>query len=206
MRATIGYEDRLFLRGGYQRVRLGGSGVVNGPAQMAGYTLQPGSPTDTSMRFDFFEVGLQYNIMNQTDLKLGLLVEPKIMNYRARVSAFGQRGNTGPYVPFYEKEEEILVVPLVGINTELRPFDWLALRAEVLAMRLTSTGWLPGLDGDLTSYDWQVGLSLYIDEPLAITGGYRSTSFDMELSESGVRKTKLDLKFSGWFVALDLKF
>ena len=206
LKVLLGYRDAIFIRGGYQKIRFSGGGVVNGPGDFAGYTLDPGSPTDTSTRFDFFEVGLQWNIIRSNELKLGLLVEPKIMNFRVRVDAFGQRGVSGPPVPFYEKEEEVLLIPLAGLTAELRPFDWLALRGEVKAMRLTSAGWLPGLDGDLTSYDWEVDLSFHFGDSVAITGGYRATKFDMELAESGVRKTKADLKFSGWYASLDLRF
>lgn len=207
LRTLIGYKGALYIRGGYQRMRLQGNAFINQPTAFAGYTLQTGSATDTSTRFDFFEVGVQYNFVNSTAFKLGVLLEPKIVNFRARVTGVGQEGNTGPFVPFREKEEEIIPVPLIGLSAELKPFDWLGLRGEAKGLKLPNADNLGlGIDGDVTAFDWEASLAIYLGDAFAVTGGYRSLMFDFEFDQSGQRRVETDLKFSGWFAALDLKF
>ena len=206
-RAMVGYRGSLYLRGGYQELGFRGGGATGRTVQFAGYTIAPGTFVDTSAKFDYFEVGLQYNLINSEDLKLGLLAEPKLMNLRLRLSGSGQEGTSGPVVPFYEKEAEFVVMPLLGLAVELRPFDFLGLRGEVKGLAIPNADALGlGVDGDLRAVDAEIGVSLYLDDAIALTGGYRLLKFDLELEEGRPREVDVEAEFHGWFAALDLRF
>jgi len=207
VRALLGYRGSFYLRLGYQELRFDGNSMATAPIEFAGYTIQANTPVDTSNRFDYFEVGVQYNLINTEDFKLGILAEPKIMNMRLRVSGIGQEGSSGPAVPFCEKEEEVFAIPLVGVSVQLRPFDFLGIRGELKGLRIPNAEHLGmEIEGDVTAVDYEVAASLYFGDSFALTGGYRGLKFDIELEQSSSRNVDVDLEFRGWFAGLDLMF
>jgi hypothetical protein len=206
-RAMVGYRGSLYLRGGYQELGFRGGTSVDRAFQFAGYTIPASTFVDTSASFDYFEAGLQYNLINSEDLKLGFLAEPKFMNLRIRVSGSGQEGTTGPVVPFYEKEEEFVIMPLLGLTLELRPFDFLGIRGEVKGLAIPNADALGlGVEGDLRAVDAEIGASFYLDDAIALTGGYRLFKFDFELEDGHPRSVDAKAEFQGWFAAIDLRF
>ncbi|MBN2492725.1 MAG: hypothetical protein JXQ29_17895, partial [Planctomycetes bacterium] len=206
-RALLGYRKSLYLRGGYQELGFRGGTTTERATRFAGYTIPADTFVDTSARFDFFEVGLQYNLIDSDVLRFGLLAEPKFMNLRLRVSGTGQEGTSGPLVPFYEKEEEFVIMPLLGLALELRPLDYLGIRGEIKGLSIPNADSF-GLrvDGRLRAVDAEVGVSLVLSDALALTGGYRLLRFDLELEDSDPRSLDVKAEFSGWFVAIDLRF
>ena len=207
VRVCLGYRGSFFLRGGYQELNFAGNSAAGGPLEIAGYTIQPGSRVDVSTRFDFFEVGLQYNLVNSEDFKLGILVEPKFLSLRTRIAGTGQEGSTGPFVPFREKEEELVPIPLLGLTVELRPFDFLGIRAEIKGLKLPDAeDFGLSIEGDVEAIDYEVAASLFLGDSVALTGGFRGLKFDVELEQSSRRRVELDLDFEGWFAALDIRF
>jgi len=162
---------------------------------------------DVSTRFDFFEVGLQYNLVNTEDFKLGLLAEAKFLSLRARVSGTGQEGSTGPFLPFREKEEELIPIPLLGLTAELRPFDFLGIRAEIKGLKLPDAeDFGLSIEGDVEALDYEVAASFFLGDSVALTGGFRGFKVEAELEQSSRRRVELDLGFQGWFAALDFRF
>jgi hypothetical protein len=207
VRALLAYRGSLILRGGFQQLDFRGGTQTSEPIQFAGYTIPTGTAMDTSTRFDFFEVGLQYNLIHNEDIKLGIFAEPKFMNLRVRVSGSGQEGTTGPVVPFYEKEEEFVVMPLLGVHLQVRPLDWLGIRGELKGLAIPNADSLGlGAEGSLRAVDAEIMASFFLGDALAVSGGYRLFKFGLGLEGSNNRTVDMKMEFEGWMLGLDLRF
>ena len=202
-----GFQGKMTLRGGYQALNFGGGTTTTRDIRFAGYSIPTGSPVDTSLNFDFWEVGLQWNIVNAEQFQLGLLAEPKFMNLRVRVNGFGQEGTTGPVVPFTEVEEEFVIMPLIGAHLNFRPFELLGFRGELKGFTIPNADSLGlGVNGKLRAVDAEGAVSLYFSDAIALSGGYRLFKFTFDSDQGGVRDFETAFEFQGWFAALDVRF
>jgi len=202
-----GFQGKWVLRGGYQALKFDGGATLTRDVRFAGYSMPTGVPVDTSLRFDFWEVGLQWNILNLDQFQLGVLAEPKFMNLRVRVNGFGQEGTSGPVVPFKEVEEEFVIMPLIGLHLNFRPFELLGFRGELKGFSIPNADALGlGVDGKLRAVDAEAAVSLYFSDAIALSGGYRLFKFRFDSDQGGVRDFESNFEFQGWFAAVEARF
>lgn len=206
IKVMLGYNDRLFFRGAYQELRFRGSTWLDSDYELAGYTAKQGTFLKSSFKLDYFDAGLQYNLVNHEDIQLGIIGEAKIYNLRIRASGEGQEGDTGPVVPFSEKEEEVVYLPVLGLHLNLRPADWLGIKAEAKGMSLSSISSLELGVENYTVLEAEAGVSIYLDKALALTFGYRWLRTDFELDTDSPRTVEVETKLRGFMASLDLRF
>ncbi len=206
IRGSVSYGGRVKLRGGYQRARYSGNGPTPSQLVYAGYTIPAGTVMDSSTRYDWFEVGLQWDLLRTQMITFGLMFEPKIVNLRVRSVGNGQEGQSGPVLPFREVEEEIVPIPAIGAAFDFRPIENFGVRAEAKGIRMPLTTSLFNNIEKVETFDWEVEATVYLAPQAGLTVGYRSTQFEIELDKSGARYFETKVKFRGWFAALDLAF
>jgi hypothetical protein len=202
-----GFQGKWVLRGGYQTLNFSGGTNLTRDFRFAGYSMPTGSPVDTSLNFDFWEAGLQWNIVNADEFQLGILAEPKFMNLRVRVNGYGQEGTSGPVVPFKEIEEEFVIMPLIGLHLNFRPFELLGFRGELKGFSIPNADSIGlGVDGKLRAVDAEGAVSLYFSDAISLSGGYRLFKFSFDSDQGGVRSYESAFEFQGWFAAVEARF
>lgn len=206
IRGSISYGGRVKLRGGYQRARYSGIGPTPSQLVFAGYTIPGGTMMDSSARYDWFEVGVQWDFLRTQMITAGLMFEPKIVNLRVRSVGNGQEGQSGPVLPFREVEEEIVPIPALGVSFDFRPIENFGVRAEAKGIRMPLMTSLFNNIEKVETFDWEVEATVYLAPQAGLTMGYRSTQFEIELDKSGARYFETKVKLRGWFAALDLAF